>query len=167
MNTFDLKTVVVGPLQTNCYILTINDKTYIIDPGEDAKVIDSYLDNKNVVAILVTHHHFDHIGALDYFENKYNLKHNNYKDLDFEIIKNPGHSKDSISFYFKDLNIMFCGDFIFKNSIGRMDLEGGSELEMQESLEMISKYKDNTILYPGHGPSTILGNEKSHFKYYF
>ena len=167
MNTFELKTVVVGPLQTNCYILTLNDKTYIIDPGDDAKVIDTYLENKNVVAILVTHHHFDHVGALNYFEDKYSLKHNNLQNLDFEIIKNPGHSKDSISFYFKDLNIIFCGDFIFKNSIGRMDFEGGSEIEMQESLNMISSYDDDIVLYPGHGPSTILGNEKSHFKYYF
>ena len=38
---------------------------------------------------------------------------------------------------------------------------------MQKSLEMISKFDDNMIIYPGHGPKTILKNEKKHFKYYF
>ena len=100
-------------------------------------------------------------------KKKYNIKHNNYQDSNFQIIKCPGHSKDSISFYFQNLKIMFCGDFIFKNSIGRMDLEGGNEREMLESLNMISTYEDNIILYPGHGDKTTLKEEKRHFKYYF
>ena len=164
---YELETVVVGPLQENCYILTIDDKTYLIDPGDEENKIEDKLKDKNVVAILITHHHFDHIGALDYFENKYNLKHNTYKDDNFEIIENPGHSKDSKTYYFKNLNIMFCGDFIFENSIGRMDLPTGSEIEMRKSLNMISNYDDDIVLYPGHGDKTILGREKLHFKYYF
>lgn len=167
MNKINLEKIVVGPLSENCYILTINEKTYLIDPGDEHYKIEEKLKDKTVASILVTHHHFDHIGALEYFENKYNLKHNNFNDSNFEVIKCPGHSKDSISFYFKNLNIMFCGDFLFKNSIGRMDLEGGSVLKMQESLDMISKYDDDIILYPGHGPQTTLKDEKKHFKYYF
>ena len=162
-----LETVVVGPLQENCYILTIEDKTYLIDPGDEENKIEEHLKDKNVIAILITHHHFDHIGALGYFENKYNLKHNTYKDDNFEIIENPGHSEDSKTYYFKKLNIMFCGDFIFENSIGRMDLDGGSPKDMINSLDMISKYDDDIVLYPGHGDKTTLGKEKAHFKYYF
>ncbi|MBE6161681.1 MAG: MBL fold metallo-hydrolase [Firmicutes bacterium] len=164
---YDLQTIAVGPLMENCYILTIDNNTYLIDPGDEEKKIEKYLHNKKITAILVTHHHFDHVGALEYFEKKYNLEHNNYNDDNFEIIKNPGHSSDSISFYFKNLNIMFCGDFIFKNSIGRMDLPTGNENEMKKSLEMISNYDDNIVLYPGHGDKTTLGKEKNNFKYYF
>ena len=164
---YDLQTIAVGPLMENCYILTIDNNTYLIDPGDEEKKIEKYLHNKKITAILVTHHHFDHVGALEYFEKKYNLEHNNYNDDNFEIIKNPGHSSDSISFYFKNLNIMFCGDFIFENSIGRMDLPSGNESEMKKSLEMISNYDDNIVLYPGHGNKTTLGKEKNNFKYYF
>ena len=164
---YDLQTIVVGPLLENCYILTIDNITYLIDPGDEENKIEKYLKNKKISAILVTHHHFDHVGALEYFEKKYNLKHNTCKDDNFEIIENPGHSSDSISFYFKKLNIMFCGDFLFKNSIGRMDLPTGSESDMKKSLNLISMYSDDIILYPGHGDKTILGKEKNNFKYYF
>ena len=114
---YDLQTVVVGDLLENCYILTIDDVTYLIDPGADAKKIEEKLVNKNVKAILITHYHFDHIGALDYFEKKYNIKNNTYIDDNFKIINNPGHSSDSKTYYFYNLGIMFCGDFIFENSI--------------------------------------------------
>ena len=167
MNNFNLEKEVVGQLYENCYVLTIGDKTYLIDPGDEEEKIDKHLKDKNLVAILVTHHHFDHIGALDYFEKKYDLKHNTYTDENFEIIDNPGHTTDSKTYYFDKLGIMFCGDFIFESSIGRMDLEGGSIKQMKNSLGMISKYPDDIVLYPGHGDKTILGEEKKHFKYYF
>ena len=54
---------------------------------------------------------------------------------------------------------MFVGDFIFKESIGRCDLEGGDFTEMKKSLSKIKKYDKDIILYPGHGPSTTLKNE--------
>lgn len=163
----NLEKIVVGCLEENCYIVTIDDKTYLIDPGDEYEKIDEKLNGKNLTAILVTHHHFDHVGALSYFENKYGLKHNTYIDDNFKIIDCPGHSKDLKTYYFYKYNAMFCGDFIFKNSIGRMDLEGGNVIEMINSLDNISKYPDETILYPGHGDETKLGEEKKRFKYYF
>ena len=88
-------------------------------------------------------------------------------DFDYEIIKTPGHSSDSITFYFKKEKIMFVGDFIFENGIGRTDLESGSIIDMKNSLAKISKYDDDIILYPGHGNKTILGKEKIRFNSYF
>ena len=162
-----IERIVVGELQENCYIVTKNNKTIIIDPGDEAnKIIDAVKD-KNVVGILVTHHHFDHIGALkeieDYFHLKETLK---VEGFDYEIIKTPGHTDDSVCYYFKDDGVLFSGDFIFYKTIGRTDFPTGSDNDMHQSLELISKYPDNIKVYPGHGPSTILGDEKVYFRLY-
>lgn len=163
-----IKTIVVGNLQTNCYLLEKNNEVLIIDPGdEDSKIINAIKDKK-VVGCLITHFHFDHIGALDEICAYYKVKPNVYngKNFSYEIIETKGHTDDSITFYFKEEKVMFCGDFIFYHSIGRTDL-GGNNQDMKESLEKISLYDDDIILYPGHGPKTTLGEEKHHFSLYF
>ena len=60
---------------------------------------------------------------------------------------------------------MFCGDFIFKESIGRCDLPGGSESEMEDSIKKILEYPDDITLYPGHNEITTLGYEKENNQY--
>ncbi len=161
-----IKTIIVGPLQTNCYILTNGNDAIIVDPGDEAIKIEKELGNLNLKGILLTHNHFDHVGALSYFENKYNLKHNDkIKEFNYETIKTPGHTSDSITFYFKEENVMFVGDFIFKNGIGRMDL-GGNVEDMKNSLKKISQYPNNMVLYPGHGDKTTLKEEINNFSYY-
>ena len=55
---------------------------------------------------------------------------------------------------------MFIGDFIFKESIGRVDLPGGNNEEMQESINKIKLYDDDIVLYPGHYEKTTLQEEK-------
>lgn len=162
-----IKCLPVGILQANCYIVRKDKKVVIIDPGDDAKLIEKNLDGLELVGVLLTHNHFDHIGALDYFLKKYNLKCNDLvKEFNYEIIKTPGHTNDSITIYFKDESVMFTGDFLFKNSIGRMDLPTGSKLDMKSSLDKISKYPDNIKIYPGHGEYSILGLEKNNFDFY-
>lgn len=159
--------MIVGALKENCYIVTKNDKTIIIDPGDDVEKIIDACKGKNVVGVLITHHHFDHVGALKGIEKHFNIKEGNCPNIGFKVIKNPGHSNDSVSYYFKDDKVMFVGDFIFLNSIGRTDLPTGSDIEMQKSLELIGKYPDDITLYPGHGDKTNLGYEKNNFKYYY
>ena len=56
--------VIVGPLAENCYIVTKKAKTIIIDPGDEADKIIEATKDKNVVGILITHHHFDHVLSL-------------------------------------------------------------------------------------------------------
>ncbi len=156
----NIKRVVVGPLEENCYIVEKDNKCIIIDPGDEADKIISNITYK-VVGILITHYHFDHIGALDELKEKYNLQENNY-DIDgfnFEVIETPGHTSDSKTYYFKDDNIMFVGDFLFKDGIGRMDLPTGSVYEMKKSLDKIFTYPSNTFIYPGHGEISTLGEE--------
>lgn len=163
-----IKTVIVGDLQTNCYILEKNDEVLIIDPGAEAKKIIDTIGNKKVVGCLITHTHFDHIGALKGICSYYKIKLNDYNEGNFfyEVIDTKGHTNDSITFYFKKEKVMFCGDFIFKNSIGRTDL-GGNDNDMKDSLNKISLYEDDIILYPGHGLKTTLGEEKRRFSFYY
>lgn len=163
----EIKTIVVGPLETNCYILKKDDKCIIIDPGDDFFKIKKAVGNKQVVGCLVTHFHQDHISALEEVISFYNIEINKIKDsqFKFEIIETPGHTFDSRTFYFQEEKIMFCGDFIFKNGIGRTDL-GGNIHDMSNSLQDMQKYDDDIILYPGHGEPTTLGQEKKNFYLY-
>lgn len=163
----NIETIKVGELETNCYILSKDNKCLIIDPGDEYYKIAKALGDKDVIGCLVTHFHIDHIGALEEILYKYDIGVNKENNLfKYEIIETPGHTFDSKTFYFKDENIMFDGDFIFKDGIGRTDL-GGSDKDMQNSLKMISEYDENIILYPGHGPSTTLKEEKKHFNMYY
>lgn len=164
----DIKKVVVGDLEENCYIVSKGNRCLVIDPGDEFSKIDKELKGKEVVGCLITHYHPDHIGALEELLSKYDIEVNKdfTKEFEYEVIHTPGHTYDSKIFYFKKNNIMFTGDFIFQSSIGRTDL-GGNDLDMQESLEKIKLYPDKTILYPGHGEATTLGEEKPRFKYYY
>lgn len=161
--------LILDPLLNNCYIVSNNNEAIIIDPASSEKIIESFLNENNLrpVAIFITHYHFDHIGALDYFREKYNLPIYDYKkigkekiaNLNIEIIPTKGHTKDSVSFYFKDSLDMFVGDFVFFESIGRMDLEGGDEEEMAYSLKILKTFDKNLKIYPGHGEITTLSHE--------
>lgn len=77
----------------------------------------------------------------------------------FIIIETPGHTPGSVFFYNEKEHIAFSGDTIFKRSIGRTDLEGGSMFQMIQTLRFVSQLPDKTILYPGHGESTTIGDE--------
>ena len=158
----------VGELETNCYLLDINNNVVIIDPGDDFLKIKKAIGSRKVVGLLITHFHFDHIGALEEVISYYDLHINqvNDKHFKYKTIETPGHTMESKTFYFEKEKMMFVGDFIFYNSIGRTDL-GGSDKLMQQSLDNITKYPDDIIIYPGHGPQTTLGVEKNNFKYYF
>lgn len=115
--------LVLGPLDTNTYILSKDGKCIIIDPADDAEKIISFCSKYEVEEIIVTHHHFDHIGALEKLEKYYNIKHNTFlrKTFSYDIIKTPGHTDDSISIFFGGQNLLFSGDLIFYHSIGRYD----------------------------------------------
>ncbi len=65
-----IDTLVLGPVQTNCYIVYNEgaEEAIVIDPGADAEKIMETLDGKRAAAVLLTHGHFDHTGALDAFE---------------------------------------------------------------------------------------------------
>ena len=168
-----IDSVVVGIYQENCYILKQDNEALIIDPGDEFEKIKKIVGDMKVVGILVTHHHFDHVGALEECQDEYkvpiydrsNLKEKEYQvgSFNFEVLFTPGHTDDSVTYYFKENNNMFVGDFIFKGSIGRMDL-GGNISDMKNSLKKMINFQnkhENEIIniYSGHGLVTTLEDE--------
>lgn len=162
----EVVTIKVGYLETNCYLLINNKKCLVVDPGDESnKIIDKIKENNlTVKGILITHNHQDHTGALNdiqtlckcnvYQKANLNEGKNNINDFNFKVIYTPGHTKDCITYYFEKESIMITGDFLFKNTIGRYDLEDSSLADMKNSLVKIKNYNKDIVVYPGHGEST-------------
>ena len=162
-----INTLVLGELETNTYFLEIDNELLIVDPASDFDIIRHHIGNKKLLGVLLTHHHFDHIGALEETLSYYDVPlydFNNFHDevsigkFKFKMLKTLGHTMDSVTFYFEEDKAMFVGDFIFRGSIGRTDLGGDPKL-MEESIKFIKNYSGVT-LYPGHGDETELDFEK-------
>jgi len=171
----NIQTIITGYLEENCYLLIYKDSCLVIDPGDDYEKIRGFLRNYQVLGVLVTHHHLDHVGALAPLLEEYHVplfdidsveKEHSLGPFHFQIVKNPGHSKDSVRFVFTKEKVMFVGDFVFYHSIGRMDLPGGDSEEMMESLTRLKKEQENYTLYPGHGSKTTLKEEKKQNPYF-
>lgn len=79
----------------------------------------------------------------------------------FLVLKTPGHTPGECCFYFKKEKIIFTGDTLFKGAVGRYDFSYSSKTELKNSLEGLFKLPSETIVYPGHGESTTIGEEKS------
>jgi len=189
MFNLEIKTLVVGPLFTNCYVVA-NKKTrqaFLLDPGAEPEKILSSLQATSYVprAIIVTHCHFDHIGAAAELKRKLKvpflvpkgeekiieappqpdgfLKEGDkikIGKIKFKVISTPGHSPAGIALYCQQEKILFSGDTLFAGSIGRTDLPGGSEKEMKKSLQKLLKLPEETLVLPGHGEKTTIGREK-------
>jgi len=79
--------------------------------------------------------------------------------LKLEVLSTPGHTKGSVSILVDDK--LFSGDLLFRGSVGRTDFPSSSYKELLESLKKISDLSDEVTVYPGHGPSTTIGEEKA------
>jgi hydroxyacylglutathione hydrolase len=150
-------------------------ETAIIDPGGNAKEILKEIE-KNTTRlkyIILTHSHWDHVFAVKKLKKETGAKvliHEAEKNsLKFKIdkflaegdevkvgnvilktIHTPGHTKDSICLLGKDF--IFTGDTLFRMGVGRTDLPGGSQEELERSLQKLSKIlKPGMRVYPGHG----------------
>ena len=81
-----VETIQVGELETNCYLLDINNNVVIIDPGDDFLKIKKAIGSRKVVGLLITHFHFDHIGALEEVISYYDLHINQVNDKHFLVM---------------------------------------------------------------------------------
>ena len=82
-----------------------------------------------------------------------------FSNTDINIYKNPGHTKGSISYEFSNLGVVFTGDFVFAQGIGRTDLYSGNTSEMKESINKIFLNLDKDLeVFPGHGNTDTVNN---------
>lgn len=203
MSSFSIKSVVVGPVDVNCYILKdkATGKGAVIDPGGHVERIMSLINDMkaDIAEIIITHGHFDHIGALDELRNavgcgasiheldaemllksRKNLSIFMGTDASFrpaerllkdgdvirfggsflKVIHTPGHTAGGICLYDGD-KVLFSGDTLFAGSVGRSDFPGGDHYQLIESVvKALAEVKDETVVYPGHGPETGMGYER-------
>jgi hydroxyacylglutathione hydrolase len=198
----------LGPLQTNCYLLTNDDKTagIIIDPGMNPGPILRRIENMDIEAIVLTHAHFDHIGGVDevrklkqcpvYLHDaeadwltdgkkngslrwpelggaivtdpaEFDLADGQkltWLGETFRVFHTPGHSPGSCSFLCG--KHLFGGDVLFRMSVGRTDLPGGSSNALMNSIHgVLFDLDDDVRVYPGHGPQTTIGFERANNPY--
>jgi len=89
-----------------------------------------------------------------------------FGDISFRVIHTPGHTKGSCCLVCENEKVMFSGDTLFRGSIGRYDLYGGSYAKLMESLQKLKSIRGNYKVYPGHGDNTALDNEIANNPYF-
>tara|TARA_A100001015_G_scaffold11042_1_gene13235 strand:- start:2606 stop:3337 length:732 start_codon:yes stop_codon:yes gene_type:complete len=156
---------------TDNYIWVIRNKTQVtlVDPGDPAPVLKFLHENDlNLQDILITHHHWDHIGGINQLKpvcqgKIYGPDNPNIKGIDiilkqddklstldvsFEVIETPGHTLDHIAFYAEEKSLVFCGDTLFSGGCGRM-FEGTYD-QLCNSLQKLANLPDETFVYCTH-----------------
>lgn len=185
----NVSTLPLGAYQTNCYIVSRegSDCCIVIDPGYVSGEILRQAQGKRISAILLTHGHFDHVGGVGYLASEADCPvyicpeelsmppqmtggtvfyTNTYgegdtltlAELSVKILHTPGHTPGSVCLQVEDA--LFTGDTLFQDSCGRTDLPGGDWATILKSLRRLKALEGNYRVYPGHGPSTTLDDER-------
>ena len=182
---------VVGPWPMNTYLVYCDDtdEAAIINPGADADVINKWADDFYIRKILITHGHADHVGAIhdvkdytgsDVFINpsdaeKFNLTYDYPLEDGNQIwigkvclrtIHTPGHTPGMTSFYLDD-NRVIVGDTIFVGGPGKTWSPQDFTLMMRTMKEIVFKWPDETIFFPGHGQFGVIGSERTNYDSFF
>jgi len=181
----------VGQLQTNCYIVWAEGSTTcaVIDPGDEpGRILKNIADRGlTLEAVLLTHGHFDHVGAVRTLAKETGCSvYMNIKELalppqltsgplyysdafegsvtagglTFTVLETPGHSQGSICLICGD--VIFSGDTLFAGTCGRTDLPTGSWSTILKSLKLLAQLPGDYTVYPGHGPSTTMNDERAY-----
>ena len=186
----------LGDYQTNCYIVHDESRKdcFVVDPGYQCGDILDFCAGKGltIAAILLTHGHFDHVGAVKELAaetdcdvylheaettmppmmttGKLHYTHTydegdtiTVAGLPVSVLHTPGHTPGSVCLVCD--SHMFSGDTLFAMSCGRTDLPGGSWKTIQDSLKRLASLEGNLWVHPGHGESTTLSQEKQYNPY--
>ena len=176
--------VVVGPYENNVFTIrcTETGEAILIDAANEHEQLLEICQNLGVRTVVETHGHFDHIQAIPAIrdagyevgvtlEDAGMLPSYDYLLEDDSIIEvgrlrirtclNPGHTPGSMSFHGENTPLVFSGDTLFPGGPGATGFEGGDFKTIIRSIEdrMFSKFSSETIVLPGHGGDTTIGNE--------
>lgn len=204
----EITVLTVGAVYTNCYIINKegNDACLVIDPGDEAGKIASYIKKRGLhcEGILLTHGHFDHITGVSELvslaggkvyaceaEKELLLEPDlnasamtgravslspdvllcdgqrlEAAGLAFTVLHTPGHTKGGCCYYSEEEKVLFAGDTIFLESVGRDDFPTGNGRELISSIrDKILTLPDDVKIYPGHGPETNVAYEAANNPY--
>lgn len=185
----------LGSYGTNCYIVwdEVTKNAAVIDPGDEAPSVLQTLQKEglHLQMILLTHAHFDHIGAVDAIQAATGCKIYLHKadltlppemtgttphptdfygegdtvtldSIVFHVLHTPGHTPGSVCLIADD--VMFSGDTLFAGSCGRTDFPGSSWMQMESSLRKLYNLSGDYTVLPGHmGSSTLERERKTNF----
>ncbi len=194
-----IKTLPVGMIEANCYIVTNEDSLacVVIDPGDESNTILDYLESNRLrcEAILLTHGHYDHVGAVQavmeetgapvYICPRDDARITGERHYSFPMPEGGRYFDDGdvLNFAGMDFQILatpghspgsvciicgdaiFTGDTLFRGSCGRADLPGGDMMEELRSLKRLCELPGDYEVYPGHMDSSTLERERN-FNYY-
>lgn len=177
----------VGPWKMNTYALVcpVTGQSVLIDPGADPFVLTEMISGTIPLAILLTHTHPDHVGALAEIREQLNVPvaafdgpHHNDAHFDVQIPLHdgdifsvgqynlrvhhaPGHIPDQVCFYIQNDIRCIVGDTLFDGGPGKT----WTAAQFRETLDTLRRvvlpWPDNTLCYPGHGPSFRLGDRRA------
>lgn len=206
MRKVHIKTLVLGDMQANCYIVKGSEskEVIVIDPGDQFNIIEDYLNTNGLKCkrILLTHGHFDHISVANELRSLTqakicihekeadflcdpNLNLSSYvgkekvsfkadyllKDeeefheagLFWRVLYTPGHTQGGVCYFLKDEGILFSGDTLFYESVGRSDFPTGNQQTLIQSIYNRLMILDDSIeVYTGHGRPTTIGHERQY-----
>lgn len=196
--------IIVGPLRENSYLAYCENtkEGVLVDPGAESNEILKVVEENGVKlkAILLTHAHFDHIGAVPEIKQKFdvpvilhkaeqevlgNFEYNhsgmygsdkieltadkmldegeaiNFGDETLKIIFTPGHTPGGSCYYSEKAHVVFTGDTLFANSIGRCDFYKGNMEQLIDGIKTkLFVLPDDVTVYTGHEGDTTIGHEK-------
>ena len=168
-----------NPIQENTYIVWDDTlQAAIIDAGNmgerENEILDKFIADRGLRPVLAinTHGHFDHLLSAELFgvragdlpekidvdmEGMPSIK---FGDTELKIISTPGHTPGHVALYEPTAKVLFTGDTLFRESIGRTDLPGGDySWIMRSIIDNILPLGDEVKIYPGHGEDSTIGHE--------
>jgi hydroxyacylglutathione hydrolase len=182
----ELRTRQVGPWSMNTYALVcpVTNRSVLIDPGADPEVLAEMLADSRPITILLTHTHGDHIGALEEMRSTLGVPVAAFQgphlgdqplgeeialrdgdvfqigDYALRVYYAPGHIADQICFYLEGDRRAIVGDTIFDSGPGKTWSAADFQTTLDTLREVVLPWPDDTVCYPGHGPSFRLGDRR-------